>query len=60
MKHEDYDEYCKIKNYDACVAKDRLMDMANWLEEHGYKRDAKSLGTIIGNLEKWQWTKVKE
>ena len=47
------------KNYDAGVAKSRLIDIMAWLESEGFERDAKSLGTIIGKLEEWQNKTVK-
>ena len=51
---KDYHRKESIKNYDAGVAKDRLISMACELEELGFKRDAKSLFRIVGELEAWQ------
>lgn len=39
---------------DANTPKHRLMDLQNRLEEAGLTGRAKSLGSIICNLERWQ------
>lgn len=39
---------------DANTPKERLMEIANKLEEEGAIRQARSLETIIARLEEWQ------
>lgn len=51
---KDYKEREHIKNYDGGVVKDRLIEMASKLEEMGFKRDARTLFRIVGDLEIWQ------
>lgn len=43
-----------LKRSSAEVAKTRLIEILSELEELGYKRESKSLGKIIGELEAWQ------
>lgn len=50
---KDYDEIREMK-LSANTAKERLINIQSRLEEAGAIREAKSLGTIIGNLEAWQ------
>ena len=40
----------------ATVAKDRLIEIMDELENEGFHRKAQSLGTIIEKLERWQNT----
>ena len=51
---KDYQHRDQLKNYEAGVAKERLMSLASKLEDMGFKRDAKSLFRIVGELEAWQ------
>ena len=51
---KNYERRENIKNYDGCVVKDRLMNMASELEEMGFKRDARTLYRIVGDIEIWQ------
>lgn len=52
----DYEDLYKAQQ-DAEWAKERLINIMYKLEEAGFVRKAKSLGTIIGNLETWQNTR---
>ena len=54
MTDLDYGRKEHLKNYDAGVAKDRLLSIASELETSGFRRDARSLYRIIGELEAWQ------
>ena len=47
-------EFLRQKQLDVNVAKDKLIEIMYALEEEGFIRQAKSLGTIIVNLEVWQ------
>ena len=49
----DISEIERLKD-DATPAKERLMDIAQKLEEAGGVREAKSLWTLIEKLEMWQ------
>ena len=51
---KDKEQIKRLKGYDINVAKERLMAVMYQLEEAGGIREAKSLGTIIGQLEEWQ------
>ena len=51
---KDYQARDQIKGYEINVIKERLMSNANELEEMGFKRDAKTLWRIVGELEAWQ------
>lgn len=51
---KNYERRESIKNYDGCVVKDRLINMASELEEMGFKRDARTLYRIVGDIEIWQ------
>ena len=51
------DEAMKKIQYDVNVAKSRLIEVVDKLEEDGAIRKASSLRTIIGKLENWQHTK---
>ena len=50
---KDYKEIERMKS-EVTSPKERLMDIANRLEECGAIREAKSLDTIITKLEAWQ------
>ena len=50
---KDRKEIERMKS-EATSPKERLMDIANRLEECGAIREASSLMTIIGKLEAWQ------
>ena len=51
---KNYHERELLKGYDAGVAKSRLIEIASKLEDLGFKRDAKTLFRIVGDLENWQ------
>lgn len=53
-REEKHREVARLKNYDVCVAKERLSEVAMNLEEIGAIREAKSLMTIVYRLEEWQ------
>lgn len=53
-KKEQREEIARLKNYDVCVAKDRLARVASELEEIGAIRESNSLMTIVYRLEAWQ------
>ena len=55
-KHDNAQEYANLID-DVNTAKEHLMDIAQKLEEAGFQRKAKSLMTIVYNIEKWQYTK---
>lgn len=53
-KKEQREEVARLKNYDVCVAKDRLARVASDLAEIGAIRESNSLMTIVYRLEAWQ------
>lgn len=56
-KQEKKERIEYLTGYEANTAKDRLISIMHDLEEIGAVRKANSLGTIIGNLERWQHTR---
>ena len=49
----DKDEFERLIN-EANVAKDRLAEISEKLEEAGYIRKAKSCMTLVYSIEEWQ------
>lgn len=54
---EDNRDYFDSKMYKVDNVKSELLSLSYELEEHGFIRKAKSLRTIVENLEKWEHTK---
>ena len=51
---KDYERRNRLKNYEGCVIKDRLLSLASELEEMGFKRDVRTLHRIAQDIEIWQ------
>ena len=51
---KDYEARARLKNYEAGVIKERLMNLASNLEEMGFKRDSNTLNRIASEIEEWQ------
>ena len=54
---KDYERMKSVVSYDGNVAKERLCELANKLEEMGFHRKAQSCMKLVYEIEAWQHRK---